>query len=118
MIKKEGNHKKISLSNITDQGNNDLLDSFYTTSDDLDLHTQNNFVQVTEKYLQVYDAEMSARFVFEGLNIRSCLNIHQSYLYTISDSMVRQHRVNATEYELGEFANNFSEKASDKDDTE
>ena len=67
---------------------------------------------MTEKYLQVFDAEMSARYVFEGLNIRSCLNIHQSYLYTISDSIVKQPSVNATEYDFKEFAND----SIDKDD--
>ena len=42
---------------------------------------------MTEKAISVYDEEMRIRLVFEGLNIRSCQEVHQGYLYTISDSV-------------------------------
>ena len=48
-----------------------LLESFYITSKEFGVH-QDNYIQVSESYIKVYDKQMNLRVVFEGLNIRGC----------------------------------------------
>ena len=52
-----------------------------------------NYATVTEKAIKVYNKMMRLRLVFEGFNIRSCQQIHQSYLYTISDHVTMVPRI-------------------------
>ena len=36
---------------------------------------------------------MSVRLVYDGLNTRNCRDLHQDYLYEISDSMIKPHKL-------------------------
>ena len=44
---------------------------------------------MTEKQVNVYNKKMKLRHTIAGLNIRGCVHIHNSYLYTISDAITR-----------------------------
>ena len=35
----------------------------------------------------IYDKNLNMKLLYEGLKIRSCQDIHQGYLYTISDNI-------------------------------
>ena len=48
-----------------------LLNAFYITSDKFGKY-KDNYVQVKENSIKVYDKKMALRLVFEGLNIRGC----------------------------------------------
>ena len=39
--------------------------------------------------IKIYDKQMNLRLRFEGLQIRFCEDVHQSYMYTISDQIDR-----------------------------
>ena len=78
------NTKKIDWHSLTDTSQ--LLNAFYITSSEFG-NNMDNYVQVSEKFIKVYDRNMCLRIVYEGLNIRGCQTVHQGYLYTISDTI-------------------------------
>ena len=66
--------------------------SFYSTSNEY-ADNIDNFAQVSKHNCKIYDSAMQSRIEFTGLNIRSCIDMHQSYLYTISDSRTQPYSV-------------------------
>ena len=51
----------------------------------------------------IYDKHLNMKLLFEGLNIRSCQDIHQGYLYTISDNIKMPYSIK--NFENGEQVN-------------
>ena len=59
--------------------------------------------------LKVYDKSMNLRLCFSGLNIRYCEDVHESYLYTISDQITRPYQIGTEENDFdGEKAKDFT----------
>lgn len=75
------------------------LNSFFLNSrefgNDID-----SFITVTGNHMRLYDSNLDLSRTFSGLRIRSCFQVHQSYLYTISDSIVAPYTM--TDETLGE----------------
>ena len=46
-----------------------------------------DFVQVSSESIKVFDENGEIRFVFEGLKIRSVVDVDHQFLYTINDSV-------------------------------
>lgn len=65
-----------------------LLEAFYITSGEFGKY-QDNYVQVKENSVKVYDQKMNLRIVYEGLNIRGCRMVHQGYLYCMSNNITK-----------------------------
>ena len=65
-----------------------LLEAFYITSGEFGKY-QDNYVQVKENSVKVYDQKMNLRLVYEGLNIRGCRMVHQGYLYCMSNNITK-----------------------------
>ena len=60
--------------------------SFYITSEEFGPNTD-SYAEVSDRYLNIYDSQLKMKREYEGLNIRSCQDVHQGYLYTISDEI-------------------------------
>ena len=85
LVLKPGNNHQIERES---QDDSRLLEAFYVTGENFG-EGRDSFASVTEKYIRVYDKDMKLRLQFEGLNIRSCQQVHQGYLYTISDNITK-----------------------------
>ena len=46
-----------------------------------------SYIQISFKQIKVYDRALNEKWTYAGLNIRHVFDIHQAYLYTISDSI-------------------------------
>ena len=55
---------------------------------------------MTEGQINIYDETQKPKFSFKGLNIRECASVHNSYLYTVSDSIAAPYTV--TDHRNGE----------------
>ena len=80
-------HKVISKMHLIEKKNNrkdifneeadetQLLEAFFVTMDSFG-ENKDNYMTVTERFIKVYDKDMNLRLKFEGLNIRSCQQVH------------------------------------------
>ena len=59
---------------------------FYITSNEFG-DNKDSFAQISEKDIKIYDRDMDLHLRMKGLNIRNCVDVHQSYLYCISDNI-------------------------------
>lgn len=74
-----------------------LLNAFYLVDEDFGDNV-NSLAMVTEDNLVVFgkdenrnkNEKIRPRIVFKGLNIRGCVQVHQGYLYTISDPILQR----------------------------
>ena len=63
--------KQKSLEKIERKDSSRLLESFFIIDEKLGKF-KDNYVQVTENFIKVFDRDMKLRLIFEGLNIREC----------------------------------------------
>ena len=84
LLKKAKNRKDLEMDSDTKHDDDPPLHSFYVTDSEYRENTD-SYAQISNKMIKVYDKEMNLRLRFEGLNIRYCEDVHQGYLYTISD---------------------------------
>ena len=96
LIMDEGNYKTVEVDQV--DSNDPPIHSFYINTDELAEH-RDSYVQVSAKKIQVYNKEMEIRLTFDGLNIRSCHDVHQGYLYTISNSLKRPYTITDDEHD-------------------
>ena len=47
----------------------------------------NSFGQITDSEISLYDSNMEVKYVIKGLNIRGAIQMHEKYLYAISDQI-------------------------------
>lgn len=86
---------RLITSNIKDierlehetQDDDPPLHSFFITQSEYG-DKVDSYVQVSGKMLKIFDRDLTQRMSFSGLNIRNCMDVHQSYLYTINDSII------------------------------
>ena len=90
----EGNYKTLEVDNV--DSDDPPIHSFYITTDELGENTD-SYVQISAKKIQVYNREMEIKLTFDHLNIRSCQDVHQGYLYTISNSLKRPYTITNNE---------------------
>lgn len=95
MIKERGKKKVIEKMRLLSNLAKDIavvkksddeppLHSFFVTEDEYG-DNKDKYIQVSEKMITVYDQSLkNVNLRVEGLNIRSCLDVNQSYMYTIS----------------------------------
>lgn len=60
------------------------LHSFYVTAGEFGANVD-SYVQISCKQIKVFDRLLQEKWTYAGLNIRQVHDIHQAYLYTISD---------------------------------
>ena len=72
LIEKQNNRKDIFNEEPDDS---QLLEAFFVTMDSFG-ENKDNYATVTERFIKVYDKDMNLRLKFEGLNIRSCQQVH------------------------------------------
>ena len=82
LLKKEKNRKDLEVD--TQNDDDAPIHSFYITEAEYG-ENMDNYAQVSNKMIKIYDKSMNLRLRFEGLKIRECADVHQSYMYTISD---------------------------------
>lgn len=76
------------------------VSSFYITSEEYGEHTD-NYCQVSTNQVKVFDKKMDRRLTFSGLNIRNAIDIHQAYMYTINDMIVKPITIDTEDDGLG-----------------
>ena len=96
ILKKVKNRKDLDMDSDTKHDDDPPLHSFYITDSEYKENTD-SYAQISNKMIKVYDKEMNLRLRFEGLQIRYCEDVHQSYLYTISDQIHRQPYIYSSE---------------------
>lgn len=89
LLKSKQNRKDLEVD--VDEDDVAPMHSFYITANDFG-DNRDNYAQVSEKMIKIYDKSMNLRLKFEGLKIRHCEDVHQDYLYTISDQMDRPYK--------------------------
>ena len=60
------------------------LHSFYVTAPEFGDQVD-SYVQISRKQIKVFDRLLQEKWTYAGLNIRQVHDIHQAYLYTVSD---------------------------------
>ena len=75
---------------------------FYITSEEFGDNID-SYAEISDKQIMIYDKHLNMKLLFEGLNIRSCQDIHQGYLYTISDNIKMPYSIK--NFENGEQVN-------------
>ena len=52
-------------------------------------HKENidNLMTISENSMKIYNTNMKLQMVYEGMNIRNCVEIHHRYLYSIDDAL-------------------------------
>ncbi len=76
------------------------IHSFYVTSSEFGEQVD-SYIQISYKQIKVYDRNLNEKWTYAGLNIRHVFDIHQAYLYTISDSIASGYYITDEEAEDG-----------------
>ncbi len=76
------------------------IHSFYVTSGEFG-EQADSYIQISSKQIKVYDRNLNEKWTYAGLNIRHVFDIHQAYLYTISDTIATGFYVTDEEAEDG-----------------
>lgn len=63
------------------------MHSFFIYDEGLGKDNVDSYFQISPRNFKVYGPKLQEKYVFGLLGIRSCLDIHQSYIYTISDAI-------------------------------
>ena len=103
LITDKQNSKDVNLNKSDLENKSNHLTSFSINSQELSQnnnHLKRHFAQVSENQINIYDETQKLKFIFEGLNIRECASVHDSYLYTVSDAIEAPYTV--TNYRTGE----------------
>ena len=83
LINNKVNVKEIEVDKSEED--NRPVHAFQVFRDEFGEECNNNYVQISEKQIKVYDADFKEKYTFRGLNIRNCQDISQAYLYSNSD---------------------------------
>ena len=97
LVNTEGNYKELDYEKL--ENDSTPFHSFYITSDDFG-ENKDSYAEISENQIMIYDKEMNMKLLYEGLNLRSCQDIHQGYIYTISDEINSPYTIKT--YENGE----------------
>ena len=75
LLKKKKNRKDLEVENDFTHDNDPPMHSFSITEAEYGDY-QDNYAQVSNKMIKVYDKQMNLRLRFEGLKIRHCEDVH------------------------------------------
>lgn len=79
------------------------LHSFFITEEEYD-ENKDNYIQISEKMITVYNKTMqNVNLRVEGLKIRNCIDVNQSYMYTISDRIEKPFEVFENDADEGQI---------------
>ena len=90
LVTTEGNYRELDYEEM--ENDTTPFHSFYITSEEFG-ENKDSYAEISDKQIMIYDKDMNMKLLYEGLNIRSCLDIHQGYLYTISDSIAAPYTI-------------------------
>ena len=82
------NSKTVPLNEVDALNDSEHLHSFFINTEKFG-DKVDHFAQITAKQINVYNKKMKLRVTHQGLNVRGCVHIHDSYLYTVSDAIVK-----------------------------
>ena len=94
LLTKENHRKDVEIHDEDDD--DPPIHSFYITDQEYG-DNKDSYVQVSKKMIKIYDKSMKLRLSFEGLNIRQCEDVDQSYMYTVSDAIERPYLIRDVE---------------------
>ena len=85
-ITKSKNVREIKLESTKAEK---FIQIFFIRSDGESVETKDCLVLVTHGSIQIYNKSFQLIKLFEGLNIRACVGVHENYLYTSSDKTTK-----------------------------
>ena len=83
VIIKDDNTKSIEVDKA--ESDHRPVHAFQVYKEEFGEDCNNNYIQISDKQVKIYDADFKEKYTFRGLEIRNCRDISQSYLYTMSD---------------------------------
>ena len=83
MIIKDENIKSIEVDKA--EHDHRPVHAFQVYKEEFGEDCNNNYIQISDKQVKIYDADFKEKYTFRGLEIRNCRDISQCYLYTMSD---------------------------------
>ena len=84
LVTTQGSYRELDYEELDNDST--PFHQFYITSEEFK-ENMDSYAEISDKQIMIYDKHLNMKLLYEGLNIRSCQDIHQGYLYTISDDI-------------------------------